>query len=70
MVRQSRVKVPVYLPDRTLIGSADVNLEDGLAMITIQSDSNLAEFLSEGLVGFSVVHLSEERVEKKDVTDE
>lgn len=67
---QIKTNVPVYLPDRTLIGSADINVEDGLMMVTIQSDSNLAEFMSEDLVGLSVVHLSEERVEKKEVTDE
>ena len=70
MVGQMRTKVPVYLPDRTVIGSAEINLEDGIAMVTIQSDSNFAEFMSEGLIGLSVVHLSSEKVEKKETPDE
>lgn len=70
MVGQVRTNLPVYLPDETVIGSADVNIEDGIMMIQIRSDSNLAEFVSENLVGFAVVHLSAERVEKKEETDE
>lgn len=70
MVGQVKTNLPVYLPDKTVIGSADVNIEDGIMMIQIRSDSNLAEFVAENLVGFAVVHLSDERVENKEVADE
>lgn len=55
--------VPVYLPDRTEIGTAKVDVEQGTAVISIQSDSNLAELLSEQLVAFSVVYMGDERIE-------
>ena len=57
-------RVPVYLPDRTTIGTAEVNVERGTAVIRIQSDSDLMELMSEDLVAFSVVLLRRDRVQE------
>lgn len=57
--------VPVYLPDETRAGTATINVETGVAVITIQSDSDLMEMLSEGIVGLSIVYLDA----KKEKTD-
>jgi len=63
MIKQTYV--PVYLPDRTKIGTAHVDITNGTATIKIQSDSDLMELLGENLVGFSVMYLGAERLERK-----
>ena len=63
MIKQT--SVPVYLPDRTKIGTARVDVTNGTATIKIQSDSDLMELLGENLVGFSVMYLGAERLERK-----
>ena len=55
-----RSNVPVYLPDRTVIGMATINAEDGTAWIHIQSDCSLAKAFKQELIGLSVVYLDKE----------
>lgn len=57
-------RIPVYLPDRTKIGSAQVNVEQGTAVITIQADSDLMELMAEDLLALSVVYLARDRVQE------
>lgn len=55
--------VPVYLPDRTIVGSAVVDVKSGTAVITLQTDSSLAEIIQENLVGLSVIYMNRELAE-------
>lgn len=48
--------VPVYLPNRTEVGQAEIDVAAGIATIKIQSDSSLMKLLEEDLVGLSVVY--------------
>lgn len=56
--------IPVYLPGKTLIGTARVDVSNGTAVITIQSDSSLMDLMGENLIGLSVVYMSAERIEE------
>lgn len=53
-------KVPIYLPDRTVIGDAEISDDGRLIKTTIYHDSPIGELLSENLVGFSIMYMSNE----------
>lgn len=57
-------KIPVYLPDDTRVGTATINVADGIATIKIQADSSVAELIQESLVGLSIVYLNRDAVEE------
>lgn len=56
--------VPVYLPDRTEVGRAKINLEDGTATIEIKADSKVAQLLQDNLSGISVMHFDRDAAEE------
>jgi hypothetical protein len=58
----SSIRVPVYLPDQTKIGTAQVNVERGTAVISIQADSDLMELMVEDLIAISIMYLAKDRV--------
>lgn len=55
--------VPVYLPDRTVVGTAYVDIEAGTAVIKLEANDTLAKLIQESLVGLSVVILDRDAVE-------
>lgn len=55
--------VPVYMPDRTIIGHASVDVESGTAVIKLEANNTLAKLIQESLVGLSVVILDRDAVE-------
>lgn len=51
--------VPVYLPDRTIIGKAKITkTEEGMFATIKLSNDTVAELMSEDLIGLSVVYQS------------
>lgn len=56
--------IPVYLPDRTEVGTAVVDTSSGVATITLHGDSKIMELFKEDLVGLSVVYLDRNRAEE------
>lgn len=58
------VPVPVYLPDRTQVGTAVVNVEDGTALISIQGDSGLMALFRADVAGISIMYMDRNRAEE------
>ena len=65
----TRAPVPIYLMNKTVIGSAVLEVESGKATITIQTDSNLVELMEEHLIGFGVIIKAGSPAFKKERTD-
>lgn len=48
--------VPVYLPDRTVVGKAKISEDGQLVEIKIPEGTAMQELMSENLIGLSVVY--------------
>ena len=58
-IEVTRGSIPVYLPDRTEVGVADiVETEDGMFAMVKLNDGAFAGLMHEGLVGLSVVSIA------------
>lgn len=61
--------VPVYLPDRTIVGRATITKDERGMIATIRlGDSVISELMSENLIGMSIVYQTNEARDAVDVS--
>lgn len=61
-----KAHIPVYLPDRTQVGYAEIETVGNITHIDIQVPANspLAELTKENLVGLSVMYMDRNQAEE------
>ena len=57
---QSKARIPVYLPDRTVVGDAEVFETDEGVFLTMSIGSDLGGLVASEMVGLSVTYNSAE----------
>ena len=58
-----KLYVPVYLPDRTEIGIAEIDVVTGSTLITIENDTTLTSMIQANVIGLSMVFLDKDAAE-------
>lgn len=68
-----KAPLPVYLPDRTIIGEATVSVDGSHISIEMKNGAPYAELIADNLVGLAIVYMSNEardRISEGEATDD
>lgn len=60
----AKKRIPVYFPDQTIMANAFVENVENTAVITIQGNAKIVQFIEEELVGLSVMYMDQARAEE------